>query len=291
MTDDGGGAPADRVVARVRAVLPDGEHHPGAGRDRRRGALGAEVLRRRPRALRAPDRVPRARHRRGHGRAGAGGAAALAAAGLPLAGRHRRVRRDAAAQLRAGTSASPTCPTRGRSRLPRSPALDPAALDAIARSDALLQNMDRTARNPNLIARGRPAPGDRLRRLPLPLARARTRAPADARAAAGHLLAGRAVSAAPCRRSTSRLARPRRRTTGSPPPAATAPDRRRARALRRGLPVGPRLAAACAPQRVRTGRARRSDAHPAATLAWTCDRVQPVQRPDAVEAGRRQLPS
>lgn len=33
-------------------------------------------------------------------------------------------------------------------------AADPAALDAIARADALLQNMDRTARNPNLLVSG-----------------------------------------------------------------------------------------------------------------------------------------
>jgi hypothetical protein len=31
------------------------------------------------------------------------------------------------------------------------PRLDPAALDAIARSDAVVQNVDRTARNPNLL--------------------------------------------------------------------------------------------------------------------------------------------
>lgn len=34
------------------------------------------------------------------------------------------------------------------------PDLDPAALDAIARADAVLQNVDRTARNPNLLVAG-----------------------------------------------------------------------------------------------------------------------------------------
>ncbi|MFO1209118.1 MAG: hypothetical protein U1E40_07820 [Amaricoccus sp.] len=74
---------------------------------------------------------------------------------------------------------------------------DPGALDAIARSDALLQNMDRTARNPNLIvAGGRLHAVDYDACLYLSRALGPPRAPSRA-LPAGHLLAGRAVPPAP----------------------------------------------------------------------------------------------
>ena len=74
---------------------------------------------------------------------------------------------------------------------------DPAALDAIARSDALLQNMDRTARNPNLIeADSRLWAVDYDACLYLSRALGPARPPSRA-LPPGHLLAGRAMSEAP----------------------------------------------------------------------------------------------
>ncbi len=76
-------------------------------------------------------------------------------------------------------------------------AFEPAALDALARSDALLQNMDRTARNPNLIAAdGRLWAIDYNACLYLSRALAATRPPARD-LPAGHLLAGRLAVPAP----------------------------------------------------------------------------------------------
>ena len=73
--------------------------------------------------------------------------------------------------------------------------LDPAALDAIARSDAVVQNVDRTARNPNLlIADGRLWAIDYDACLYLSRALGPPRAPVLT-LPAGHLLAGREVSA------------------------------------------------------------------------------------------------
>ncbi len=71
------------------------------------------------------------------------------------------------------------------------PGLDPAALDAIARSDAVLQNVDRTARNPNLLIAG-----GRLRAIDYDACLYLSRALGPPRAAVralppGHLLAGR----------------------------------------------------------------------------------------------------
>lgn len=70
-------------------------------------------------------------------------------------------------------------------------AATPAAdLDAIARADALLANVDRTAKNPNLLVSG-----GRLRAIDydacLYLSRALAGRPASATLPAGHLLAGR----------------------------------------------------------------------------------------------------
>ena len=76
-------------------------------------------------------------------------------------------------------------------------AADPEALDAIARADALLQNMDRTAKNPNLLVSG-----GRLRAIDydacLYLSRALggTRPPTTT-LPPGHLLAGRVVPPGP----------------------------------------------------------------------------------------------
>ena len=71
------------------------------------------------------------------------------------------------------------------------PRLDPAALDAIARSDALLQNVDRTARNPNLLlADGRLWAIDYDACLYLSRALGPPRPPSRG-LPAGHLLAGR----------------------------------------------------------------------------------------------------
>lgn len=74
---------------------------------------------------------------------------------------------------------------------------DPRALDAIARADALLQNMDRTAKNPNLLTSG-----GRLRAIDydaclyLSRALAGTRPP-TADLPPGHLLADRVVPRQP----------------------------------------------------------------------------------------------
>ncbi len=69
--------------------------------------------------------------------------------------------------------------------------LDPDALDAIARSDAVLQNVDRTARNPNLLVAG-----GRLHAIDYDACLYLSRALGPPRAAVrtlppGHLLAGR----------------------------------------------------------------------------------------------------
>jgi len=76
-------------------------------------------------------------------------------------------------------------------------AADPAELDAIARADALLQNMDRTARNPNLLMSG-----GRLRAIDFDACLYLSRAlsgghPSTAELPPGHLLAGRPIPAAP----------------------------------------------------------------------------------------------
>jgi len=76
-------------------------------------------------------------------------------------------------------------------------AADPADLDAIARADALLQNMDRTARNPNLLVSG-----GRLRAIDFDACLYLSRAvaggrPPTAELPRGHLLAGRPIPAAP----------------------------------------------------------------------------------------------
>lgn len=74
---------------------------------------------------------------------------------------------------------------------------DPAALDAIARADALLQNVDRTAQNPNLlIASGRLWSIDYDACLYLSRALGPPR-PAVRTLPEGHLLAGRAPAATP----------------------------------------------------------------------------------------------
>ncbi len=70
--------------------------------------------------------------------------------------------------------------------------LDPALLDAIARADAVVQNVDRTAKNPNLLmAEGRLWAIDYDACLYLSRALGPPRPPATA-LPAGHLLAGRA---------------------------------------------------------------------------------------------------
>lgn len=75
-------------------------------------------------------------------------------------------------------------------------AADPATLDAIARADALLANMDRTARNPNLLMAN-----DRLHAIDydacLYLSRALAGRPRTADLPPGHLLAGRPPAPAP----------------------------------------------------------------------------------------------
>jgi hypothetical protein len=74
---------------------------------------------------------------------------------------------------------------------------DPSALDAIARTDALLQNMDRTARNPNLIeSDGRLRAIDYDACLYLSRALGPPRPPSRG-LPPGHLLASRAVADAP----------------------------------------------------------------------------------------------
>ncbi|MFO1141397.1 MAG: hypothetical protein U1E59_03235 [Amaricoccus sp.] len=74
---------------------------------------------------------------------------------------------------------------------------DPAALDAIARSDTLLQNMDRTAKNPNLIAAaGRLWAVDYDACLYLSRALGAPRPPVLS-LPAGHLLAGRTFDRVP----------------------------------------------------------------------------------------------
>ena len=80
--------------------LHRGEHDAGAGRDRRRRALGAEVRRRRAGAVRAADRVPRPRHRRALGAPVPAARPLWLPRRISLAGGDRRVRRDAAAELR-----------------------------------------------------------------------------------------------------------------------------------------------------------------------------------------------
>jgi hypothetical protein len=76
-------------------------------------------------------------------------------------------------------------------------ACDPAALDAIARADALLQNVDRTARNPNLlIASGRLWSIDYDACLYLSRALGPPRPPVRT-LPTGHLLAGRVSAATP----------------------------------------------------------------------------------------------
>lgn len=72
------------------------------------------------------------------------------------------------------------------------PGLDPAALDAIARADAVVQNVDRTAKNPNLLLAG-----GRLRAIDYDACLYLSRALGPPRAPVltlppGHLLAGRA---------------------------------------------------------------------------------------------------
>jgi hypothetical protein len=74
---------------------------------------------------------------------------------------------------------------------------DPAALDAIARADALLQNVDRTARNPNLLVSG-----GRLWAIDYDACLYLSRALGPPRPAVrtlppGHLLAGRPAATAP----------------------------------------------------------------------------------------------
>ena len=180
--------------------------------------------------------------------------------GLPLAGRHRRVRRDAPAQQRLEPRhrlARRRPP--GHRRRPRAP--PPAdALDAIARADALLQNVDRTARNPNLLVAARPALGDRLRRLPLPLPRPRPAAPPRPRCPPA-TSSPAASPTARCRPSTSPRSSPRRRRTGSPPPAPTAPASTRRRSSRyvaawdRSAEVGAQLRRRVGEERL--GRPRR----------------------------------
>lgn len=76
-------------------------------------------------------------------------------------------------------------------------AADPAELDAIARADALLQNMDRTAKNPNLLVSG-----GRLRAIDYDACLYLSRALAGSRPPTtelprGHLLADRAVPPRP----------------------------------------------------------------------------------------------
>ena len=69
---------------------------------------------------------------------------------------------------------------------------DAAPLAAIARADALLHNVDRTPRNPNLLAAGRRTSG-RSTTTPASTCRARSAAPCPPprRCPPGHLLAGR----------------------------------------------------------------------------------------------------
>ena len=87
--------------------------------------------------------------------AGAGGTAGAAARGLSVDGRDRRVRLHAAAEHR--------LEPRGRLRPGRAPGATPAdlaplaGLAAIARADCFLQNMDRTARQPEPAGGGRAA--------------------------------------------------------------------------------------------------------------------------------------
>ena len=114
-----------------------------------------------PGPVRAPHRVPRARHRPGLRRAGAGGAAGAPARGFPwMAGTDEF---DAMLQRSYGWNLGIAFIPDARPATPADLAgLDPALVDAIARADAVLQNIDRTAGNPNLLVAGGPALGDRL---------------------------------------------------------------------------------------------------------------------------------
>jgi hypothetical protein len=88
-------------------------------------------------------------------------------------------------------------PDAGPATAPDIAAADPADLDAIARADALLQNMDRTATNPNLLVSD-----GRLRAIDFDACLYLTRAlaggrPPTADLPRGHLLAGRPIPAGP----------------------------------------------------------------------------------------------
>ena len=149
--------------------------------------------------------------------------AALAAGGLPLGGRHRRVRRDAPAELRLEPRVA--C-ARGRAA-GRARARSPAARPARSTRSRGPMRWCRTSTGRRATRTSSSRTG-RLRAIDydacLYLSRALGRAaPADGALPAGHLLDGRAVPARRCRPSTSRGCWRRRRTTGWPPPVPTAP--------------------------------------------------------------------
>ena len=199
------------------------EHHARRRRDRRRRRLGDEVLRRGAGALRPPHRAPRARHRRRPRRAGAGGASRSGCPpGFPWQAGTDEF--DAMLQRSTGWNLGDRL---SRRRPPGAPAdiagADPAALDAIARADALLQNVDRTARNPNLLVAA--GGSGRSTTTPASISRARSAArPPPRRCRPGTCSPAARSRPGRCRRSTRTPSPHCRPTTGSSPPAPRGPS-------------------------------------------------------------------